>query len=50
MTAARKRMIAIINQLSDLARNGWRDALPCDYQPLEAELRVLQSRQKEPTP
>lgn len=39
---ARRR--AIIAELSRLSRNGWRDARPCDYLPLERELAALQDR------
>lgn len=40
----RQRRIEIIKQLSDLSRDGWARAKPYDYQPLEAELRALESR------
>lgn len=37
--AARAR--EIIRELTRLSRNGWRDAKPSDYLPLEGELRAL---------
>lgn len=37
----KQRRISIIKQLSDLSRDGWSNARPCDYEPLEAELRAL---------
>jgi hypothetical protein len=37
----RKRKSDIIRALSDLSRNGWANARPEDYEPLEAELRKL---------
>lgn len=40
--AQKKRRIEIIKQLSDLSKNGWANARPCDYEPLERELRELQ--------
>jgi len=39
-----KRRAAIVTELCKLSRNGWRDAKPCDYQPLEAELRTLEPK------
>jgi hypothetical protein len=36
-----ERRRKIIAQLCELSCNGWRNAKPCDYQPLEAELRRL---------
>jgi len=43
VTAAQKRARAasIRSHLVQLSRNGWRDAKPSDYQPLEQELRDL---------
>jgi hypothetical protein len=35
------RRIAIINELSRLSRNGWENAKPVDYAPLESELATL---------
>jgi hypothetical protein len=35
------RMNAIIRELTRLSRNGWRDARPSDYLPLERELKAL---------
>lgn len=40
--AQQKRRSEIIKTLSDLSRNGWANALPCDYEPLEKELRELE--------
>lgn len=37
------RRSAIIAQLSELSRDGWRAAKPYDYQHLEAELRELEA-------
>ena len=37
-----KRRSEIIRELCRLSRNGWRDAKPCDYEPLERELRELE--------
>ena len=37
-----KRRSEIIKVLSDLSRNGWANALPIDYEPLERELRELE--------
>lgn len=39
----RARRVAIIKELSDLSRGGWANALPCDYEPLEKELKQLES-------
>lgn len=36
-----KRRAEIIRQLCELSRNGWRDAKPSDYEPLERELREI---------
>lgn len=36
-----QQRIGIINQLSDLSRNGWANAKACDYEPLERELRTM---------
>jgi hypothetical protein len=44
------RRCVIINQLSELSKDSWRHAKPCDYEPLERELRDLEaalSRRKE---
>lgn len=35
-----KRRLQIIRMLCDLSRNGWVNAKPEDYEPLEAELRA----------
>lgn len=37
----RARASAIRTELVKLSRNGWRNAKPCDYLPLEIELRIL---------
>jgi hypothetical protein len=37
----RRRRSQIISQLCELSRNGWASAKPCDYEPLERELRKL---------
>lgn len=37
----RKRRTQIIKELSDLSRNGWANARPCDYEPLERELTAI---------
>ena len=42
----RARRTEIIRELSRLSRNGWRAAKPCDYEPLEAELREIEERDK----
>jgi hypothetical protein len=38
------RMRLLINELCGMSRNGWANARPEDYLPLEAELRQLLSR------
>ena len=38
MSKKQKRRIEIIKALSDLSRDGWRNAKPCDYEALEREL------------
>jgi hypothetical protein len=44
MTKAQaKRRSEIVRALSDLSRNGWANALPCDYEPLERELRIIEA-------
>lgn len=40
--AVAKRRSEIIRQLSELSRDGWVNAKPIDYLPLEAELRRLE--------
>jgi len=40
--AGRARRSAIIQELCKLSRDGWAHALPCDYEPLENELRKLE--------
>ena len=44
------RKLAIINQLSELSRNGWKNAKWYDYQPLERELRALESLERSDVP
>lgn len=41
MSRPANRKSAIITQLSDLSRNGWANATPYDYEPLERELNRL---------
>lgn len=41
------RMLLLINELARLSQNGWRNAKPSDYLPLEAELRELLTRRCE---
>jgi hypothetical protein len=40
--AQRKRRTEIIKALSDLSRDGWRNARRCDWEALESELRELE--------
>lgn len=40
--AARRR--EIIRALAELSRNGWANARPYDYEPLERELREIEAR------
>jgi len=40
--AQRRRRVTIINILTELSRDGWRNSIPADYKPLEAELRELE--------
>lgn len=40
----RERRSIIVRQLCDLSRDGWRHAKPCDYQPLERELRRIEAQ------
>jgi hypothetical protein len=37
-----KRRSEIIRELCNLSRDGWANAKPCDYEPLERELRELE--------
>jgi hypothetical protein len=39
-----KRRTEIIKALADLSKKGWANARPCDYEPLERELRALEAR------
>lgn len=39
-----KRRSDLIVELCKLSRNGWRDARPVDYQPLEAELNIINAK------
>ena len=45
-TKTAKRRTEIIRELSRLSHNGWKNAMPCDYQPLERELDALQNRKE----
>lgn len=40
----RRRRAEIIRELSELSRDGWANAEPCDYAPLERELCALYLR------
>lgn len=40
----KQRRTEIIRQLAELSRNGWANARPCDYEPLERELREIEAR------
>ena len=40
----KERRRVIINMLSDLSKNSWRHALPCDYVPLEKELTEIEHK------
>lgn len=42
-TITRKERLAIITELCALSRNGWANAKPCDYEPLETKLREAAS-------
>jgi hypothetical protein len=42
MTKNQKRRSEIIRELCELSRLGWQNAKPCDYEPLEKELRELE--------
>ena len=44
MTKNQKRRSEIIRELCKLSQNGWQNAKPCDYEPLEAELKKLEGR------
>jgi len=43
MTVSRdnKRIAVLIHQLTELSKDGWRNAKPSDYLPIEAELSLL---------
>lgn len=44
MTRKQKaRRSQIIAELANLSRNGWRDARRCDWEPLEQELRAMET-------
>jgi hypothetical protein len=47
-SAEKKRRDEILSQLVELSRNGWRNARPSDYEPLERELREIETRQVDP--
>lgn len=38
----KRRRMALIHVLSELSKDGWRNAIPADYVPVEAELRSLE--------
>jgi len=42
LTDMQRRAGAIRHELCRMSRNGWRDAKPSDYQPLESELDKLE--------
>jgi len=42
----RDRHRLIVSLLSDMSKDGWRHALPCDYEPLEKELREIEEKLK----
>jgi hypothetical protein len=44
MTKNQKRRSEIIRELCKLSQGGWQNAKPCDYEPLEAELKKLEGR------
>jgi hypothetical protein len=43
----RQRRSFIIGELCRLSRDGWKHARPCDYEPLERELRELPAPTRE---
>ena len=43
-TRTSKRKLEIIQQLADMSKDGWKNARPCDYEPLEQELREIEGR------
>lgn len=45
MTKAKRRRLSLIRALSDLSKEGWKNARYEDYAPLEAELRDLEKDQ-----
>lgn len=46
MSKLLKRRSVIIKELSDMSRDGWKNARPTDYLPLEAELREIERKLK----
>jgi hypothetical protein len=40
----RARHSAIVNQLSQMSRDGWRNVSPLDYMPLERELALIEQQ------
>lgn len=40
------RKSEIVRALSELSRRGWDRARPCDYEPLERELRALEEEER----
>jgi hypothetical protein len=47
MTKAKRRRLALIHILSDLSRDGWKNARYEDYAPLEKELREIEAQDSE---
>jgi hypothetical protein len=47
LKALMARRSVIVAELSKLSRNGWANARPVDYQPLEAELRAINARRQQ---
>lgn len=37
----RARYSVLVRELSNMSHNGWAGARPCDYEPLERELKAL---------
>lgn len=46
MTNKAKRKAVILKSLSDLSRDGWANARPEDYKPLEKELESLREKER----
>jgi hypothetical protein len=43
MTKARRRRLALIHVLSDLSRDGWKNARFDEHPPIEKELREIET-------